>query len=277
MKKTIVLILSIMMPSFAAHAEIDLRNSPNAIVILVHGLNTNVEKMNSLKESLERARHKVFVVALHGHRGSRAEMRRVTREQWLEDLYAVYQQARAEADTFHLPLIYMGYSLGGLMGLDLWQTRSLSENPIRYDKLVLLAPAMATHAWINFVLLIRGILDPKLIIPSLNKRAYAAVPEGTSIAAYSALFEAQHEVLVRDIPDPLIPAKIFIDPQDELVSKDGLQQFIEDKKLVNWTIEEIHKEKLASISIRHLILDSATLGPDVYAKMIEKINSFIDL
>ena len=252
----------------------------SGVVLMVHGLNTKPEKMQSLAHAFEENNYKVFLTVLSGHsQEDLPNVGQVTRTKWLSDLNGKYQEARHFADSRKVPLIFVGYSLGGLLGVDLladpnYQT---GDQAIHWDKMVLLAPAIATQGLVNSFGLIRGVMPGGFVVPSLSPFDYRANPAGTSVAEYDALFQSQHEVQVRN-PGPLtdIPALIFIDPQDELVSESGLRNFVTAKGLENWKIEEVRKDPEAQKMYHHLLIDSTTLGVTAFLQMQVSIFAFID-
>src|SRR6185295_9804277 len=66
-----------------------------------------------------------------------------------------------------------------------------------------------------------------------------------------------------------IPTIIFIDPQDELVSKTGIQKMIQKAGMKNWKIIEINKKR--SRFPHHLIIDPGSTGDEQWEKIVKSI------
>jgi pimeloyl-ACP methyl ester carboxylesterase len=251
----------------------------SGVILMVHGLNTKPEKMQSLAQAFEENNYKVFLTVLSGHSNEDlAIVGQITRTKWLSDLDGKYQEARHFADSRKVPLIFVGYSLGGLLGVDLLTDPNyqIGDQAIHWDKMVLLAPAIATQGMVNSFGLLRGLMPGGFVVPSMSPYDYRANPAGTSVAEYNALFQSQHEVQTRD-PGQLneIPTLIFIDPQDELVSESGLQNFMTIKGLENWKLIEVQKDPETRKMYHHLLIDPETLGAKSFSNMKKYILEFV--
>jgi alpha-beta hydrolase superfamily lysophospholipase len=97
--------------------------------------------------------------------------------------------------------------MGGLLGVDL-----LSSNPsVKFDKMVLFAPAIKMHIRNSFLKILSPF--PRIVIPSIAHKSYLT-NDGTSIAAYNALFEMYAHLKSNLDTRINIPTVVFIDKQE---------------------------------------------------------------
>jgi len=66
----------------------------------------------------------------------------VTYRLWLEEIYTAYLKVRQRAYKKRVPVFFVGFSLGGLMGCNLL----LLQHDVSYDRMVLFAPALSINA-----------------------------------------------------------------------------------------------------------------------------------
>lgn len=231
------------------------------VAVLVHGLNLKPERMTEIGTLLSRNGIESLRVSLSGHRGDSAEFARVSRDTWLEDVRSAYREARKESDQRKLPLYFVGYSLGALLHLDLLNNDSGAE--YRYDRMVLLAPAVSLRATSHLVKLL-GFLGPEFVVPSFGPGDYRA-NSGTPMAAYSALFESLERLEKSGIRQGNTPTLIMIDPDDELVSRDGIAALIQRHSLSAWQLKHVEKRSpTRERSHHHLIVTEETMGKDAW-------------
>ena len=136
---------------------------------------------------------------------------------------------------------------------------------VYFDRMVLFAPALSLYVTHYFMKLLSPF--PRLVIPNPLFKAYRA-NYGTSVAAYSSLFEALDH-FKKNLSSKLdIPTLVFIDRQDELVSYRGLKRLIENERLDQWKIYPIQKGKSgADEKMRHFIIDEPSVGKEIWHEM----------
>jgi len=250
-------------------------STPRAVAFLVHGLNLKPEKMAALIRHLNAVEVSCYNVTLGGHdckgSGPAAEtarlrsFKRVSHQTWKKEIHT----ALVDADLVNgkssagIPLVYLGFSLGGLLGVDLL----VSDPSIAFDKMVLLSPALVIRP-INYAIqLLR--FAPGLVIPSLSLPSYRC-NAGTPVAAYNALFEGVRHFHHHLKTDRLnIPTLVFIDPKDEFVSFIGLKKFIAKAGLDQWSLHPVVKTNPdLQANMRHLIIDPDSVGQAAWSQMM---------
>ena len=183
---------------------------------------------------------------------------------WKTEAYTAYQMAKKKSDLYGKPLFFIGFSMGGLLGVDL-----MTSNPnVNFDKMVLFAPAIAMLQR-NYLIQIFSPF-PGLVIPSASDKPYLA-NDGTPMAAYNALFDMHAHF--EDHLDPQkinMPTVVFIDAEDELVSYDSLGQMVQKHELNQWTVYPVKKDKtVTEVDMHHLIIDAASVGKYMWQEIVE--------
>ena len=249
-----------------------------AVALSIHGLNFNPEKMGAIIKELNASEIDVLNVSLYGHgenytrrenmAGDAARLesfKTASYQLWKAEAYQAYLRAQKRSRQNGVPLFFVGYSLGGLLGLDL-----LTSNPqVRFEKTVLFAPAIEMHA-INYLVKLLSPF-PRLVIPSYTVEAYRA-NNGTPVAAYLAFFESLSHFKKHAGPLLNIPTLIFLDKRDELISFLGTEKMISAKNLSQWELYPVEKQAVSGPARRHhLIIDETTTGEAVWQKMMTAI------
>ncbi len=247
--------------------------------LVVHGLNTRPSVMHALVEELVSAGIHVTLVTLSGHqephtdetreqtRARRQAFRTATRERWHADVtsgyHALEHVARQDARRF-----LVGYSLGGLLGLELIQ-----QGVLRFDRILLLAPALAMHKR-NWIL--RWLPLPRSsLLPSVIPRRLRA-NDWTPLSAYLELFSSVDSLQAETSYDTLnVPTRVWIDPRDELVSAAGIESWIRRAKLDNWKMSLLNVGNVNSLRgcFHHLVIDPSCTGESAWAELVTSIRS----
>lgn len=245
---------------------------PQAVALLIHGLNLKPERMDALAEFLKECQIDTMRIVLTGHGEDPKAYKKVNRQTWLDDALAGYELAKERATALGVPLVFVGYSLGGLVNVDL-----MNQNPhVIYDRMVLLAPALSVRAYVKPAKALY-LLGDEFVTYSLAPKHYRA-HSGVAVAAFRALFDALKAFTQSESPSQQlnIPTLIFINRYDELVSDKGIQDLIANKQLSNWKlilVNEIKPKK--GLTYHHLIIDEDCLGVETWAFMLSTIRQFL--
>ena len=248
-----------------------------AVALVIHGLNCRPDKMEAIITILNASGIDCLNLSLRGHGANFSPIdnmspdaarmvafKSVSYPLWKTEAYKAYQLAKKKSDLHGRPLFLIGFSMGGLLGVDL-----MASNPnVRFDKMVLFAPAIAMLQR-NYLIQIFSPF-PSLVIPSAGDKSYLA-NDGIPMAAYNALFDMHAHF--EDHLDPRkinIPAVVFIDEEDELVSYSSLQQMVQKHVLDQWRIHPVRKDKTVSeVDMHHLIIDAASVGNSMWQEMVD--------
>lgn len=242
--------------------------------LVIHGLNLNPVRMAAVVTALNAAGIDALRLSLKGHGGNftpregmdateaRLEtFKGVSYPLWFQETCGGYEQARQSARQNQVPLFLIGFSYGGLMGLDLLASRE----EVRFQRAVLFAPALSLHGWDYAIRLFSPF--PRMVIPALAPVDYLANP-GTPMAGYNALFETLDHFESHIGPRLNIPTLVVMDPGDELVSLDGLKRLAEEHHLDRWRFYPVrnHRSVLKGM-LRHIVIDETSLGEVVWTEV----------
>jgi pimeloyl-ACP methyl ester carboxylesterase len=249
---------------------------------VLHGLNVNPQRMAPLVQELNAAGVATLRCSLFGHganyvlapglSSSEARLAALGRTSfglWCDEAAAAYRVAAQQAVRLgNIPVVLVAFSLGGLIGC----TAALRCQDVRFARMILLAPALCIHRR-SYVLRLFA-RWPQRVVRSFTPPDYRANP-GTSIAAYTALYTAQAEFMCKVGPALNVPTLVFIDPHDEMVSAAGLQRLIVGQELTRWQLYPVYKGAGATTRYHHLLIDSASVSPPVWAEMMARIGSIL--
>ena len=250
--------------------------APQGAALVIHGLNLRPEKMLSLVEMLNQWGIDAFNLSLYGHGeplGKTFEdspstgihaMKQVTHALWLQETRCAYQSVKAHARQHEVPLLLVGFSLGAVLGLELfaWEERL-------FDKMILLAPPLVIHARGYGVQLLRWF--PQVVLKSFAPKDYR-VHRGTAVAAYLALFQAIAHV--QDLPPAAnVPTRLFIHRNDPLVNAKALPLFLTKHQLTHWKLSPLTKGCESACGGAHLILDEGSLGKTAWKHLQHEIQA----
>jgi pimeloyl-ACP methyl ester carboxylesterase len=257
------------------------------VAIVCHGLNLTPHKMHAICQLLHQQHIETVNVHLFGH-GQRfpfyhpnwteAEcrkeaMRNVTASDWLQDYAQAFEIAHTRATRLDVPLYGLGFSLGGLI-----TTHTLiTHDQAHFDKVLLLAPALATR-WVAH-LLIPFRPWPRMLLRSGSPPPYRANP-GTSINAYRALFaiyDETHQLLQKRPEQANLPVTILMDQYDELIATRKLNEHIDRYALTNWTVKLFAERKRKWNKKKHLIVDQQALGPEGWEELQKAVRDCFGL
>ncbi len=248
----------------------------NGVALVIHGLNGRPDKMESIIAEMTASGIDCLNLSLRGHGKNYSQLndtdsaearmqafKSVSYQLWRTETYQAYQQVKKRSNRYGTCLFFVGFSMGGLLGVDLF-----TSNPyIKFDKMVLFAPALKMHNR-NFLL---KTMSPfaGLVVPSFAPGSYRT-NKGTPMAAYNALFEAAKHFEKHLDPKINVPAVVFIDKQDELISFSGLKNMIRKQNLDQWNLHPVKKDRTATeIEMRHIMIDEASVGKHMWKEIVD--------
>ena len=246
----------------------------NGVALVIHGLNLQPEKMESIISLLTHSCIDVLNLSLRGHGknyiqkanvdGSNARMeafKTVSYEYWIKEAHRAYGIAGKRSLEKQVPLFLIGFSLGGLMGATLFA----SYPDVYFNRMVLLAPALHIYKIYYLAKLLTPF--PRLVIPSFFIKSYCS-NRGTPMAGYIALLEGIEHFNKNMTPKLNVPTIIFLNKQDELVSYRRLKRIIKIGGLHQWKLHPVEKNTPgAKEKMQHLIIDESSIGKDAWNEM----------
>lgn len=256
------------------HAE-----DPKAVALVVHGLNLRPTAMNDIAQLLQEAGTDVLTISLSGHAVELDEDSRLVQfreadfSAWQADVLHGVAMAGERARELQRPLYLVGFSLGGLLSADYVSLQSQLD-AVQVDRMVLFAPAIVLR-WSSYALMPFQVF-PDIFLPSVSPELYRA-NDYAPASAYLSLYDGVR--LMRDsVTDGLnIPTLLFMNPRDELVSDNGLRDFIEEFELSRWQYIEVEKSDGAAATLDHLIIGPHALGDETWQEVSNQMLEFLHL
>lgn len=247
---------------------------PRGVALVIHGLNLNPTRMAAVISALNEAGIDTLQLSLRGHgdnyrrrdgldatQSRLEEFRGVSYPVWFQETLKGCEEARSNAREKRVPLFLVGFSYGGLIGLDMMAARP----DVDFDRAVLFAPALSLHGWDYTIRLFAPF--PRLVIPALAPAEYLANP-GTPMAGYNALFETLDHFESHAGPKINIPSLVVMDPGDELVSISGIKNLAEAHHLDQWRFHPVlNGRSLLKGMLRHIVIDEASVGRPAWAEI----------
>jgi len=249
------------------------------VALVIHGLNLRPDRMQPIISMLTESGIDALGLSLRGHgenythgNGTAADQARleafkkVSYQVWMNEAYLAYLQLKERAEEKRVPMFLAAFSLGGLIGLDLFA----SHAEVRFDKLVLLAPAIRLHGTIYLERVLSPF--PRLVIPSMAPENYLANEKGTPIAAYNALFDALKRFDKNAGQKLNVPTLVFIDRQDEFIPLGKLKKLVAVRKWNQWQFFIVEKDNTAEDErFYHHIIDASSTGKTVWQEMMRAV------
>jgi pimeloyl-ACP methyl ester carboxylesterase len=242
-------------------------SSATGVALVLHGLNLKPEKMDGIANTLAERGVIVLRGSLTGHIDEREPLFSVTPEKLISDCLALYTAARDTSQRFGVPLYFVGYSFGSLVALDLMER----YRHVRFDRLVLFAPALTPRPLTHAVVL----LGKRRLVPSRTPADYR-MHDGVPAAAYQAMFRMISHLKESGYGDVNQPAIVFIDSEDELLSYRALLDLTR-LHLNLWRVVTVSTGRSRNdVSYHHLIIDEDSVGTEQWRLIQKEMNGFLD-
>ena len=239
--------------------------------MVVHGLNVKPSAMLAFIEWLNLQGSDAYLVKLSGHYEDSININAVTSSMWETDMLKGYTIAQKASIERSVPLFFLGYSLGALLGQAMI---SFSQGEVHFDKQVLFAPATAIRRRAYFIKLL-FVLNGKVMLPSytpIEYRANSRIP----INVYKILFKNKRNILKTNFNKLNIPTIIFIDPKDELVSYKKLAKFSGRFALTDYQVVKLDSDlKARGGKYHHLIINKLTMGENNWEMVTRQMAKFL--
>lgn len=238
-----------------------------AVAIVAHGMNNKPEVMDDLVRTLTDRGVEVLRAGFSGHCGRRNEFFELTVDELKGNALQFHAEASRRATELGKPLHLVAYSFSATL-------YELLRPQTPFERRIYLAPALATHWWYPIVRLL-SFLPTSLPIPSVVPEEYRA-NSGTGSASIRVLSKMLSEWESAPAAPSPGPTLILIHPDDELVSKTGIEAWISSRKLGSWSIVPVDNSGCSHPRPQaHRIIDEVSVGRRQWEIMVTKIDSFL--
>ena len=240
-----------------------------AVTLVVHGLNVRGEAMMSYVRLLTGRQSDVFLLSLAGHYGGVVNLELVRASLWRAEMQKGYERARQRATELAVPLYFLGYSLGALLG----QSQLLLHGA-RFDRQVLVAPAIALR-WHCY--LVKGLffLGERQRLPSYSPRPYR-VHQTMPLRIYQILFDEVRKLADSRFRSLEVPSLIIMDPGDELISYRKIKALRKEYGWPHCSLLTLNPSlRGRSTYFHHCLLDAGSMGADNWALTTREIDTFL--
>jgi esterase/lipase len=250
-----------------------LNDTANKCAFVIHGLNTNPKRMHDLARLAQNAGFETTIGILSGHHNNlkSEDSATISAENWQSEFLNQWSNATKKCINRYDQKILIGYSLGALLGLTLFDGATQIEKP---TKMILVAPALTLQ---NKTLLIRAIsFIPFGGLPSANHPDYRA-RAWTPFSEYAALFKLNDRwKKTAWSKTAQVPTLVALEAKDELVDSKKIEQQIKERQMTHWTIEWIsNQSSQLKPKYHHLIIDERSQGAEQWKKFSERVMKFL--
>jgi esterase/lipase len=244
---------------------------PKAITLVAHGLNMKPTGMLAITQWLNEQGSDVYLVKLSGHHEDSIHIKDITSTLWEEEMMHAYTIAKEAAIKSGVPLFFVGYSLGALLGQAM--LLSLKEDKI-FDKQILIAPATAIRNR-SYALKLFAFIHKKIMLPSFTPSPYRA-NNFLPFTVFEVLFRNEKKLIEAQYQALNIPTLIFIDPKDELISYKKLVEYLRRFELTNHEIVLLDSNlKVRQSLYHHLIVSEETMGKENWKMATKRMAGFL--
>jgi len=237
-----------------------------AVTVVAPGLNIRPSAMMAIIKVLNDLGSDAFLVNfsdIHPRDGDPAA--------WENDFLERYDAARLVADQHKVPLHFIGYSLGALLGQYLL---SSGKDNMRFDKEILLAPATAMKLPTPLKSAV-SFLNGNMKIMSFAPKEYRLY-DWLPAKIYKTMIRWEQSILMVGFGNLNIPTLIFIDPKDELISFKKIRKQIEQFELTNYQCIPLESNlSHRATRFHHLIIDEATMGNQNWRDFETRLATFL--
>jgi esterase/lipase len=242
-----------------------------AVTLVAHGLNLTPRAMLPLVAWLNEQGSDVYLVKLSGHHKDGVHIKEVTSSVWQQEMLDGYNMAKKTSLGASVPLYFIGYSLGALLGQSM-VARSMKTAP--FDKQILIAPAIAIRRR-SYLLKLLFFLGKKMSLPSYTPKGFR-VNESLPLSIYEILFSEERSLVQSRFCQLNMPTLIIIDPKDELISYKKLVRHISRYDLTNYRLLVLdHQLNGRSKPYHHLVIDEQTMGIKNWKMVTSELQRFL--
>lgn len=239
----------------------NLSDSSPIKLLIIHGLNNNLEGFNPLRDACREMGFETHVITLPGHGEDRNQARS----------FQIAFKAFSESMERHTgsPYQVIAFSQGALF-FQLWMQTHPKIRPLSQ---ILLAPALFINRQ-GLIEKLISLLPSFAFIISQTPKKVRRYPK-LYIWEYRTLFEAVKRFQGDKAAFP-VPTLVMLDPQDELINATLLETTLKSWNTSNFELQLIHRPVISAPGLgkHHVIFHPDYYAPGMWLDFIEKIKRF---
>lgn len=241
------------------------------VTLVVHGLNVKPSAMLDLIDWLNKHGSDACLVKLSGHYENSPDTWAMSMDTWQSEMRYAYDIARKIANASGVPLFFLGFSLGGLLGPAIL---SAGNGIYQFDKQLLFAPAIGLRTR-SYLVKLSFFFNEKKRLPSFTPEPYRANNK-LPILFYKIMFHEERLLKKNFFKHVNIPTVVFIDPSDELISYRKLNKLSQKFKLTNFRMVTLDKNLTGrETQYHHLIINERTMGRKNWEMVTGEMSRFL--
>ena len=240
-------------------------------VLVVHGLNTKPEVMDELVRLMLASGYHCQCVSLYGDVSTRRARSDAIVARWVHALSSGYEEARIRWPG--VPVHALGFSIGALLIVQLVNVSA----DVSFERMVLLAPPVVLTKTANLVRTLTPLAQVGAVLPSAAPR-HVRARWGTPLSEYAAMLSLADGLQTLDSRQKLsaIPTSVVLDRGDELVSFEGVEDWMLRNDLRAWQLQDLRDRVSPRRTYRHLIVTRAAIGPRAWDRLTDDILRHFD-
>ena len=237
------------------------------VVVVVPGLNNKPAVMDSLVRRLNKSGFHCLRVSLYESRSSDHLSSEAIAERWIQEVEMAH--SRLTKSYKRLPLFNLSYSLGALVTIRFLQMKKSAL----FRRMVLLAPALVLAKRASLIHFVTPLSAFGLALPSLAPDAVRA-RSATPLREYAAMLRMVSEVESLAGAEKIgrIRTQLFLNPKDELVSYQGVRDWVQRNTSEAWTLDSIRVGSKGAY--QHLVVSKDALGKAAWKELAGKVTRF---
>ena len=241
-----------------------------AVTLVAHGLNLKPEAMLPLINWLAGQGSDVYLVKLSGHHPS-TSITEVQPSTWQQEMLSGCELATKASLDNGVPLFFLGYSLGALLGQSV---AAKYPERVKFHRQVLIAPAFAMRQR-SILIRLLFLFGKQRKVPSFSPKEYR-VNKSLPLLIYDILFREEEIVLASRFKNLNTPTLVVVDPKDELISYPRLSRQVKEFGLTNYRLLVLeHDLANRSGGYHHLIIDEPTMGKRNWEKVTSEMRQLL--
>lgn len=238
---------------------------PRSLTVIVHGLNLNPARMDSIAKTLCEAGSLVARVALTGHRGDDSAFKNVTREIWIQDVHEALLAAKTRLKNHKIPLHFVGFSLGAVLLLE--HTQTFRDSELIPEKQILISPSLGLKPFLTLMVELQKFLPSSFGTVGYGFKTFRAV-NFLPLQGYRALFDVMDSVIGAPLPHLEVPTLVILHPKDDVLSFKAISSLLKKNQAEKWEMWiPDNSECKMRFKYNHMVIDEETLGRKGWREM----------